>query len=1169
MRVGEFMNSILSRIPATVVAIPLLAMGLVVRAEEQIPGETYTPDLIGPSLVESYADRQSQGVGQGAPSDGETVEIPLATEGAPAGEPIPQPAPTLTGSLPTLTRSFQGATQKSVDPRIPDTMGAIGPDHFMEVVNSGVSIFSKSDGTLLASERLSSFFSGIGMGSTIGDPRVLFDHHSNRWIVIASDLAEGKKIALAVSLSSDPLGPFFKTQFLAAAGSDTNSYPDYPTLGVDENGIYIGAFMVGIGMTMWAIDKAPLIASTPGMGRVTAWRSGGIAMEWSLGNQPAHTYGSPGLEYIVGKHSQSSLRIWGVFPPLTSPVLNKWDITVESFSRPPEAPALGSSVPINTVGDRLMMSVYRNGSLWTTHCINVNGRAGIRWYEIDPVTLSVIQWGNVADDSLHYYDPSLMVNSAGHVAVAFSGSDGNQYVGSYYTGRRTSDAPGDMAVPRLFKSGEAPYQRLGPDSLNRWGDYSYTTLDPVDESTFWTIQEYAETPIQNGSAWGTWIGVLRFVPCTLVGDCEDANECTHDECVDGLCENIPIPDSTLCAGGVCCAGQCVCSSDAQCDDGVVCTTDVCAQVGTCDAHCENMECDPVTPNGCCGPTCTPCDDFDCRSANEVLGSTCEDGIDNDCDGSVDCEDLADCADGSACSCDDHYGLSPLVCVKWDGGLPPQANQDFRIDTVSDPGNPNATLNPNVTLYTENDDWWVWSQVSRTNNAPGNLGHIRIDPALNDGNYSVTIARGSSAGAVNVASILLVKEGPIQSSLTGGAIAGDLTGDLVVQESGGQGGAVSFTIGGNLGGNVTIPAAGSFQVNGDVQLNATITLGSASGTVDVLGVFDGDICGANITSTAPLPSNIQIAEFGSYARICGQYVCGTALQPSGDTILRNRTLAFSPVPIAAPGVETALQVRLVDFQNPNPPNPPCCPPQNFDAFEVGTCTAELSQSEGGGCVRWVGAVETFYETQDNHALGSYHAGRLQCTPYYRDWSGEGAVQIIGAEILPSSTYQLRMISHNEATCSQSLMVTTGRWGDVGEPFAPNGTQPDSGDVVAVVNKFRNQPGAPTKSRAQLQPNAINPQFDVGALDIVSTIDGFRGSAYPYSGPCPCPSSFICSNPTKCKSNNQCSNGSCFKTCGGDPGGPICVFDTNCVGVVCGNPQDAENPGFCRDKCGRCR
>lgn len=321
--------------------------------------------------------------------------------------------------------------------------------------------------------------------------------------------------------------------------------------------------------------------------------------------------------------------------------------------------------------------------------------------------------------------------------------------------------------------------------------------------------------------------LMGWVACTSNGECDDRSECTEEACNNGFCERSPTADNTACTSGVCCGGWCVCASDGDCEDGVACTTHACVNPGTCDAYCENTgpACEPVTPDGCCDPRCTPCSDIDCRSANELAGSTCRDCIDNDCDGLADCEDVADCVSDLACRCTDIDGIggnSPLVCVDWDGADPPEAPTNFFFDFGPDPNNPTV---PNVTFVTGNNGWKVWSQVNAADATPANLGHVKIDQSLPPtANVSVTIAHGSSHGAANLASVALVNAGFTgQSNLSGGSIAGNLEDDLVLQESDGQGGVGSFTIGGNVLGNITIPKVDMLQVSGAVSSNSTITL----------------------------------------------------------------------------------------------------------------------------------------------------------------------------------------------------------------------------------------------------------------------------------------------------------------------------------------------------------
>ena len=78
-------------------------------------------------------------------------------------------------------------------------------------------------------------------------------------------------------------------------------------------------------------------------------------------------------------------------------------MTVASGPFPPDAPALGSIAPLDTVGHRIMNAVYRNGSIWATHAIESDGRSAARWYQIDAASLTVVQQGTVADPTLYFF----------------------------------------------------------------------------------------------------------------------------------------------------------------------------------------------------------------------------------------------------------------------------------------------------------------------------------------------------------------------------------------------------------------------------------------------------------------------------------------------------------------------------------------------------------------------------------------------------------------------------------------------------------------------------------------------------------------------------------------------------------------------------------------------
>ncbi|HNQ23015.1 MAG TPA: hypothetical protein PKK06_07970 [Phycisphaerae bacterium] len=447
--------------------------------------------------------------GKGDFPAGEGIHAPLAPEGYPTGAGEEGEPPAFfrdSGTAPTLINSFEGVVRGDAGQWSypPDTDGAIGPNHYVITVNTNFAIFNRTTGAELSNVSLSSF-----LPNSSGDPRVLFDQHSQRWVVIVSSFNSGARIHLAVSRTSDPTGDWFKTYFVTAQGSDTGRWPDYPTLGVDQHGIYTAAYMVGGGMTIFAIDKAPLIASTPSLGTITAFRG----LPWEGAMQPVHTYGTPEGEYVISRNtSLNGLRLRRINPPLTAPTLTELgNVTVPGFQDPPDAPALGASVALDTVDSRLMMSVYRGGSIWTCHTINYFQQAAVRWYEVSVSPQSLVQYGTVSHATRFYFFPSIMVNAAGHVALGFTGSSGSEYASCYFTGRKLSDAPGEMGAPVLYQAGTAAQNLIDSYGRNRFGDYSYTTLDPADDLTFWTLQEYTAA----NNVWGTYVGVLSHGS----GDC--------------------------------------------------------------------------------------------------------------------------------------------------------------------------------------------------------------------------------------------------------------------------------------------------------------------------------------------------------------------------------------------------------------------------------------------------------------------------------------------------------------------------------------------------------------------------------------------------------------------------------------------------------------------------
>jgi Concanavalin A-like lectin/glucanases superfamily/Divergent InlB B-repeat domain len=478
-------------------------------------------------------------------------ELPttLTSSLQPAAAPAEQKIAATLAAPQTITTSFRTISKADELSAFnyywypPDTMGAIGPNHFMAVLNGGVAVYNRSNGSRLSFVTLDTFFTVTVGGTTYPrndttDPRVIYDRRSGRWIACTLEFGNPYKtynhIILAVSASSDPTGSWYK--YLVQIGEPNNGstsyFSDYDTLGTDDNGVYMAVTIFpssgGSFAKIAAIEKSQVLSG----GSITGYFFSNIIVYSTP--HPAYNLDAIGLSdpaWFAASYNYSNIDclklVWSGTPGSRIPSLDSggFFVNTPAFAPTLNAPALGSSVNINVIDFRLMMATIRSNQLWTCHSIGLNSsggnssadRTGCEWQQINlnGGTPALVQSGRVYDNAVSnprfYYYPSIMVNGQGHVVMGFSGSKSTEYVGAYFTGRLDSDPQGTMGTIVQIKAGEASYQII-LDGRNRWGDYSYTSLDPNDDMSLWTIQEYAASP---SSTWGTWAAKLSAPAPTL------------------------------------------------------------------------------------------------------------------------------------------------------------------------------------------------------------------------------------------------------------------------------------------------------------------------------------------------------------------------------------------------------------------------------------------------------------------------------------------------------------------------------------------------------------------------------------------------------------------------------------------------------------------------------
>lgn len=405
----------------------------------------------------------------------------------------------------------------------PDVQGAVGRNDVVSMVNSEVLIQSRS-GTARANYpvELQQFWGTLDKFDKLFDPRLLYDAANDRWIASAgaNPNAANAALLLAVSQTGDPGGGW--NLFEIQLGAD-GYWGDYPVLGFSRDWIVLSANVFRlppnggyVDTAVYAFDKSTIYKT--GSARYTTFHDsmGELAPVVDVDESSTTLYFA---QAFAGSGS-GSIRISTLSGPVGGETFTAGAVRIAmpegwSVSSPGEgdfAPQSGSWLKVDTGDSRLQNCVLRGGTAWCTHTVFLPAaaptRSSIQWFAADPGAGRLLQYGRLDDPAAvkFYAFPSLAVNRAGDVLIGYTRFTAADYPSAGFAFRAASDAAGTLRTGGVVKAGEAPYTGRGADeSSNRWGDFSATVVDPLDDGTFWTIQEYAASPTDHyPGRWGTW-----------------------------------------------------------------------------------------------------------------------------------------------------------------------------------------------------------------------------------------------------------------------------------------------------------------------------------------------------------------------------------------------------------------------------------------------------------------------------------------------------------------------------------------------------------------------------------------------------------------------------------------------------------------------------------------
>ena len=441
--------------------------------------------------------------------------------------------------MPTPILNFEGMPYTGVYP--PDTVGEVGPNHYIQMVNSGggtnVSIYNKGGSLLVGPFALDSLGSGF-CASGHGDPIVLYDRLADQWLM-SEFAAIGNHLCVYVSQSPDPVsGGWFGYDF------PTPDFPDYPKYAVWPDAYYVSSnesspsvyaldrnrMLLGLsatsqrftapdlyGFPFQALTPSDLDGATPPPAGApnTFMRHRDDEVHNPLSSDPTQDFVEI-WEFRVDFATPANSTFTG---PLNIPVA-EFDSTLCGLSSFYCFPQPGTTTKLDPLREVIMWRLqYRNfGSHETlvgNFVTDVDGadHGGIRWFELRKTGAgpwSLFQEGTFAPDQHHRWMGSIAMDGNGNIGLGYSISSRTLYPGIRYTGRLASDPLGSLPQGESTIINGAGSQT----GTTRWGDYSSMNMDPADDCAFWYTNEYM--PASGG--WRTRIASFRFPGCGAPSD---------------------------------------------------------------------------------------------------------------------------------------------------------------------------------------------------------------------------------------------------------------------------------------------------------------------------------------------------------------------------------------------------------------------------------------------------------------------------------------------------------------------------------------------------------------------------------------------------------------------------------------------------------------------------
>jgi hypothetical protein len=345
----------------------------------------------------------------------------------------------------------------------------------------------------------------------------------------------------AVSTSSDPLGSYYRYEFLRPY------FPDYPRPAIWPDGYYVPtstsdnriSATVATQKHACVADRASMLRGLPATEQCLIVEDVNFLNNADMDGTRPPPAGAPNIMIAAGGRQldkileDRTIDVWQFHvdwrDPSKTSLTGPQKISVAPYHYLCDGqltncvPQPGTDRRLDAQGDKIMARVvYRNvgghESIVAVHSVNTTTQGGgIRWYElrVDKARrVSLYQQGTYAPGGGFRWLGSPAIDRNGGIGIGYSFGGTPSFAGQRFAARLANDPLGQLTLAEtVLAGGEGPEGApvAGRENASqRWEDYTQTAVDPSDDCTIWYVGDYVK---KDAASYSTRIGAFRMPGC--------------------------------------------------------------------------------------------------------------------------------------------------------------------------------------------------------------------------------------------------------------------------------------------------------------------------------------------------------------------------------------------------------------------------------------------------------------------------------------------------------------------------------------------------------------------------------------------------------------------------------------------------------------------------------